>query len=113
MLGLLDVVRNAIEGDRARFNIKNGKRSSPIAIARLTDRAGIYQVLFVCRQLQLVLFRLVDGLHSSCDLPAMTAIQLEATLNVAVPEECDRHGGTLQGIHGINCHKHVFVFIQR
>src|SRR5207237_10065885 len=108
-----DNIRHAIKNYAELLGIKDGASSTPIAVARLADGAGINQVFGVGNHGQLAGFEILLGAISWAQRLPLVLMGAKASLNMCVSEERHSGIGGTERLVGVAYDNDVLVFIQR
>src|SRR5215813_1976716 len=91
LLRCLDIVWNPVEGNGRFVAVKQCKCRSGIAVAWLSDRARINQIVGAGKQLHLKVLRLPIAVVGGTNGNPLLVISGETALNMSVSKECNGH----------------------
>ena len=97
--------------DDLRVGVKEREGGSPVAIAGLSDAAGIDQVTGFRFQLQRNRFCLPDGAVFGTETVGSGFVRKKSALQMRVPEKSQGHGRSDQRRERITQRHYVFIFI--
>lgn len=106
------VVGNALKSHDAGAGVERGESGAPIAVAGLSDGAGIDEVVAIGAQRPVGRFRLADGAISGTVAFTDIPLQNESALQMGVAKKSDGDGIGDEGSKGVADTDQVLVFVE-